>query len=75
MYNVFECTILQSIKCIILFLQVAKSAEHVQTGVKHLQSAKKSQRKSRRWMCSGIVLGIIIIIAVIIASVGGVKGF
>lgn len=41
----------------------------------HLQAAKVSQRKTRKWMCCAIVLGLIIIIAVVLASVGAVTGF
>jgi len=55
--------------------QVAKSAEHVKGGVAHLEAAKVSQRKTRKWMCCGIVLGLIIIIAVVLASVGASTGF
>jgi len=58
-----------------LFLQVARSVEFVQSGVTHLQSAKATQRKTRKWMCCALILGIIIIIAVVIATVGVVHGF
>lgn len=44
-------------------------------GVTHLNAAKASQRKSRKWMCCAIVLGLIVIVAVVLASVGAVNGF
>lgn len=54
---------------------MAKASEHVKGGVAHLQAAKVSQRKTRKWMCCAIVLGLIVIVAVVLASVGAVNGF
>ena len=49
--------------------------EMVSSGVSHLQAAKQTQRKTRKWMCCAIGLGVVILIAVVIAAVGFTKGF
>lgn len=49
--------------------------EMVTSGVGHLQAAKQTQRKTRKWLCCAVFLGLAVIVGVVIASVGIIKGF
>jgi t-SNARE complex subunit (syntaxin) len=49
--------------------------EMVSSGVGHLQAAKQTQKKTRKWMCCAIGLGVVILVAVVIAAVGIKRGF
>ncbi|KAG2717069.1 hypothetical protein I3843_03G156700 [Carya illinoinensis] len=48
--------------------QVTNAVEHVQRGTTVLQSAKKLQKNSRKWMCIAIII-LLIIVAVIVVGV------
>lgn len=49
-------------------IQVTNAVEHVQRGTTVLQSAKKLQKNSRKWMCIAIII-LLIIVAVIVVGV------
>ncbi|KAE9585609.1 hypothetical protein Lal_00010342 [Lupinus albus] len=48
--------------------QVNNAVDHVQRGTTALQTAKKLQKSSRKWMCIGIII-LLIVIAVIVVGV------
>ncbi|XP_019457497.1 PREDICTED: syntaxin-132-like, partial [Lupinus angustifolius] len=48
--------------------QVNNAVDHVQRGTSALQSAKKLQKNSRKWMCIAIII-LLIIVAVIVVGV------
>ncbi|KAL7000159.1 hypothetical protein U1Q18_001310 [Sarracenia purpurea var. burkii] len=48
--------------------QVSNAVDHVQSGSTALQSAKKLQRNSRKWMCIAIII-LLVVIAVIVVGV------
>lgn len=49
-------------------VQVNNAVDHVQRGTTALQSAKKLQKNSRKWMCIAIVI-LLIIVAIIVVGV------
>ncbi|XP_059661058.1 syntaxin-132-like [Cornus florida] len=48
--------------------QVSNAVDHVQSGTTALQSAKKLQRNSRKWMCIAIII-LLIVVAIIVLGV------
>ncbi|OIW22023.1 hypothetical protein TanjilG_29417 [Lupinus angustifolius] len=48
--------------------QVNNAVDHVQRGTSALQTAKKLQKSSRKWMCIGIII-LLIVIAIIVVGV------
>ncbi|KAI8551895.1 hypothetical protein RHMOL_Rhmol06G0222900 [Rhododendron molle] len=48
--------------------QVSNAVDHVQSGTTALQSAKKLQRNSRKWMCIAIVI-LLVIVGIIVVGV------
>ncbi|KAL4591901.1 hypothetical protein LXL04_004876 [Taraxacum kok-saghyz] len=51
--------------------QVSSAVEHVQSGNRTLEKAKKMQKKSRKWMCLSIIV-LLLVIAIVL--VGVLKG-
>lgn len=49
--------------------QVSSAVDHVQSGSTALQTAKKLQRNSRKWMCIAIIILLIIVIVIVVAVV------
>lgn len=49
-------------------VQVSNAVTNVQSGTTALQSAKKHQKSSRKWMCIAIII-LLIIVAVIVVGV------
>ncbi|PNX75799.1 syntaxin-132-like protein [Trifolium pratense] len=48
--------------------QVNNAVDHVQRGTTALQSAKKLQKNSRKWMCIAIMI-LLVIVAIIVVGV------
>ncbi|KAG4941459.1 hypothetical protein AAZX31_16G136000 [Glycine max] len=48
---------------------VLHASHYVKDGTKNLQSAKEYQKKSRKWMCIGIILLLILILVIVIPVV------
>lgn len=49
-------------------VQVSNAVDHVQSGTTALQTAKKLQRNSRKWMCIAIVI-LLVIVGIIVVGV------
>ncbi|KAK8963789.1 Syntaxin-132 [Platanthera guangdongensis] len=49
--------------------QVSSAVDHVQSGSTALQTAKKLQRNSRKWMCIAIIILLIIVVVIVVAVV------
>lgn len=47
--------------------QVARAKDHVEAGVTHLVAAKRSQKRTRKLMCCGLVTLILIVAAIVLA--------
>ncbi|XP_054781517.1 syntaxin-related protein KNOLLE-like [Prosopis cineraria] len=45
---------------------VLHASHYVKDGTKHLQTAKKYQKSSRKWMCIGLILLLILILVIVI---------
>ncbi|PKU60412.1 Putative syntaxin-131 [Dendrobium catenatum] len=49
--------------------QVSSAVDHVQSGTTALQTAKKMQKNSRKWMCIAIIILLIIVIVIVVGVV------
>lgn len=58
----FGCVLME------MSVQVSNAVTNVQSGTTALQSAKKHQKSSRKWMCIAIII-LLIIVAVIVVGV------
>lgn len=47
--------------------QVARAKDHVEAGVTHLVAAKRSQKRTRKLMCCGLVVLIVLVAAIVLA--------
>lgn len=49
--------------------QVARSVDHVQSGVQALQDAKKLQKKTRKMMCCALIIVLLVALIIVLAVV------
>lgn len=49
--------------------QVSNAVDHVQSGTTALQTAKKHQKSSRKWMCIAIIILLLIIVIVVVGVI------
>lgn len=50
-------------------VQVSNAVDHVQSGTTALQTAKKHQKSSRKWMCIAIIILLLVIVIVVVGVI------